>query len=188
MKVFKTKSWRRKKVIKSIAGGIDCNCISFGSNSTDQHPQLCGNLFARWNSINFPFFTCHTRLKSHALFSTNNTFTSQRRRRENEKSININQNPISAVHKQSHKPFYISFIALSLMLSGEIGHCYIFQLKSISGFSLLDVSIPSDCWLSSAISFLVSSFSRYFCHFSKRSFLSASVSSILHHTKRFISR
>lgn len=57
------------------------------------------------------------------------------------------------------------------------------SLESIFGISVVDVSDdaadPSVCWFFSAISFLPSSLSKYFCQFSKRSFLSASDSSIL---------
>lgn len=66
---------------------------------------------------------------------------------------------------------------ISHVLSFRTGHCYIFQLDSISAFSFFDASFV--CWFSSSISFFASSLSKYFCHLSKRSFLSASDSSIL---------
>ena len=60
------------------------------------------------------------------------------------------------------------------------GDCYIFESFTFSDkFSVVAAAVSSDCWFSSSISRFASSFSKYVCHLARRSFWSASDSSIL---------
>ena len=111
-----------------------------------------------------------------------------------DKVQNKNQNPISAVHKQ--KPQRTLFISLLLPYHscsqgyGKILfnshtttnlHCYISE--SFSNFSPSAAASSFSCWFfsasASAISRFASSFSKKVAHLARRSFLSASDSSIL---------